>query len=65
LTNTLNNKKLSIALTKEAMITAKIAKSCVAVSENARFAINIATVNPIPAALPVANKSRLFAPCGY
>jgi hypothetical protein len=27
--------------------------------------MNIATVNPIPAALPVANMSTLLAPCGY
>ena len=64
LTN-LNNKTLNTALTKDAIITAKIAKSCVAGSEKARFAINIATVNPIPAALPVANMSTLLAPCGY
>jgi hypothetical protein len=61
----LKKSKLINALTIEAIITEKTARSWMAGSENARFAINIATVNPIPAALPVASKSILLASCGY
>jgi hypothetical protein len=64
LATNLNKNKLIKALTIEATITEKTARSWVAGSENARFAINIATVKPIPAALPVASKSMFFAPCG-
>ena len=46
-------------------MTEKIARSTISGLSKASRAINIATVNPIPAALPVANRSRFLTPCGY
>ncbi|MBF8252587.1 MAG: hypothetical protein HW379_929 [Actinobacteria bacterium] len=48
------------ALTIDATITARTAMSCVCISLKAKFAMKIATVKPIPAALPVASNDDLF-----
>ena len=48
----------------EAMITANTARSCRTVSLKANCAIKIATVKPIPAALPVAITEEFDAPVG-
>jgi hypothetical protein len=48
----------------DAVITAMIAISRCAASVKAKLEIKMATVNPIPAALPVANTSELRAPEG-
>ena len=45
-------------------MTALTARSCKAGSENANFAMNIATVKPMPAVLPTATSAAVLAPSG-
>jgi len=55
---TLNKTKERTPLTTEATRTLKMARFCKLVSSKASLAINIETVKPIPAELPVAKISR-------